>query len=121
MASGDIDLFHTVAQVKIPEAISFGFPPGHADILLNPELECFNFRELPCGTVLGRVNTHQGIGLEVRDEQGRDVADRYFSIAQDELRLKLPVMPAMLTRDEAAIRQDCFCYLMERYNAMPLS
>jgi hypothetical protein len=24
------------------------------------------------------------------------------------------VMPAMLTRDERVIRQDCLCYLMER-------
>jgi len=116
VASGDMDLFHTVAQVRIPETVSFGFPPGQADILLSPELEHFNFRELPRGTALGHVNAHQGIGLEVRDEQGRDVADRYFSIAQGELRLKLPVMPAMFTRDEAAIRQDCLCYLMERYD-----
>jgi len=116
VVSGDIDLFHTVAQVKIPEAVSFGFPPGQADVLLSLELERSNFRELPRGTALGRVNAHKRVRLEVRDEQGRDVADRYFFIAQGELRLKLPVMPAMLTRDEAAIRQDCLCYLMERYN-----
>ena len=116
VVSGDMDLFHTVAQVKIPEAVSFGFPPEKADILLSPELERFNFRELPRSTALGRVNAHKKVRLEVRDEQGRDIADRYFSIAQGELRLKLPVMPAMFTRDEAAIRQDCLCYLMERYN-----
>jgi len=116
VACGDIDLFHTVAQVRIPEVVSFGFPPGQADILLNPELERFNFWELPPGTALGRVNAHSGIGLEVRDEQGRNVANRYLSTAQGELRLKLPIMPAMLTRDEAAIRQDCLCYLMERYD-----
>ncbi len=116
VASGDIDLFHTVAQVKLPEGVSFGFPPGQADILLSPELERFNFRELPCGTAFGRVNAPNGVRLEARDEQGRDVAERYFYIAHGELRLKLPVMPAMLTRNEAAIRQDCLCYLMERYS-----
>jgi hypothetical protein len=25
-------------------------------------------------------------------------------------------MPSMLTRDETVIRQDCLCYIMERYN-----
>jgi hypothetical protein len=25
-------------------------------------------------------------------------------------------MPSMLTRNEVVIRQDCLCYLMERYN-----
>lgn len=113
---GDLDLFHTVAQVKIPEAVRFGFPPGRADLLLYPELEHLNFRELPRGTALGRVQAPDKVRLEVRDEQGRDVADRYFAIDQGELRLKRPLIPSMLTRDEAAIRQDCLCYIMERYN-----
>jgi hypothetical protein len=116
VAGGDIDLFHTVAQVKVPEGVSFGFPPGQADILFSPELERLNFRELPRGTALGRVDTHNGVGLDVRDEQGRDVSNRYFHVEDGELRLSLPVMPSMLTCDEAVIRQDCLCYIMERYN-----
>jgi len=116
VAAGDIDLFHTVAQVKVPEEVSFCFPPGQADILLSPGLEHLNFRELPRGTALGRVGPHNGVRLDARDEQGRDVTDRYFHIEDGELRLTLPVMPSMLTRDEAVIRQDCLCYIMERYN-----
>lgn len=116
VASGDIDLFHTVAQVKVPADVSFGFPPGEADILLTPELERLNFRELPRGTALGRVEAKNGVLLDVRDEQGEDVAGRYFQVQDGELRLKLPVMPSMLTLDEAVIRQDCLCYLMERYD-----
>jgi hypothetical protein len=116
LAPGDIDLFHTVAQVKVPADVSFGFSPGDADILLIPELERLNFRELPRGTAIGRVDAHNGARLDVRDERGRDVARRYFHIEDGELRLKLPVMPSMLTRDETVIRQDCLCYIMERYN-----
>jgi len=29
--------------------------------------------------------------------------------------LRTPIMPSMLTVNERAIRQDCLCYLMERY------
>ena len=116
VAAGDIDLFHTVAQVKVPEDVSFGFPPGDADILLTPELEHLNFRELPRGTALGRVGPYNGARLDVRDEQGRDVSSRYFKVEDGELRLALPLMPSMLTCDEAVIRQDCLCYIMERYN-----
>ncbi|MEA3275473.1 MAG: M14 family metallopeptidase [Pseudomonadota bacterium] len=116
VALHDIDLFHTVAQVKVPEEVSFGFPPEAADILFTPELERLNFRELPGGTPLGRLGGNNGIRLDVRDEQGRDVNDRYFHFVDGELRLKLPVMPSMLTRNEAVIRQDCLCYLMERFN-----
>jgi hypothetical protein len=116
VAAHDIDLFHTVAQVKVPQDVSFGFPPGEADILFSPELERFNFRELPRGTSLARVGPRNGFRLEVRDEDGRDVADRYFHLEDGELRLKTSLMPSMLTRNEVVIRQDCLCYLMERYN-----
>jgi len=112
----DIDLFHTVAQVKVPEQLSFGFAPAEADLQFSPELEHLNFRELPRGTAFGRVNGRRTVRLDVRDERGLDVADRYFRVEDGELRLRLPVMPSMLTRNEVVIRQDCLCYLMERYN-----
>lgn len=118
VAEHDIDLFHTVAQVKVPEDLSFGFPPEEAELLLNPELERMNFRELPRGTAFARVagGTGNGMALEVRDEQGRDVGSRFFQLEDGEIRLSQPVMPSMLTRNEVVIRQDCLCYLMERYN-----
>jgi hypothetical protein len=116
VAPHDIDLFHTVAQVKVSEVVSFGFPPTEAELVLNPELERMNFRELPRGTALGQVRGNGSLPVDVRDEQGGDVAVRYFRIEDGELRLRLPVMPSMLTHDEGVIRQDCLCYLMERYN-----
>jgi hypothetical protein len=116
VAPHDIDLFHTVAQVKVPEQVSFGFPPGQAEILLSPDLERYNFRELPRGTAFARVRSGRRPILDVRDDQGRDVAARYFRLEGGEIRLTTPVMPSMLTRNEAVIRQDCLCYLMERYN-----
>jgi len=115
VARGDIDLFHTVAQVTIPADVSFGFPPAEADLLLNPTLERLNFRALAPGTALGRVPSANGLPLDVRDEAGRDVTGHYFEVSDGELRLKLGVTPAMLTRNEAVIRQDCLCYLMEPY------
>jgi hypothetical protein len=116
VAPHDIDLFHTVAQIKVPEAVRFGFPPAEAPLLLNPELERLNFRELPRGTALARVAPGVGIAIEVRDERGREVTERYLHLEDGELRLSLPVMPSMLTCDESVIRQDCLGYVMERYD-----
>lgn len=111
----DIDLFHTVARTTIPEQISFGFPPlVDAQLVLSPELERFNFRELPAGTPFARVRA--GGQVEVRDEHGHIVTDRYFAIEEGELKLREPATPSMLTADATVIRQDCLCYLMERYN-----
>ncbi|MFD2113588.1 M14 family metallopeptidase [Thiorhodococcus fuscus] len=111
----DIDLFHTVARVKVPETVRFGFAPADADLLLDPELERFNFRELPCGTPFARLRNGEVRGFEVRDTEGADVGERYFRIEDGEIRLRRPMMPSMLTLDETVIRQDCLCYLMERY------
>jgi hypothetical protein len=52
--------------------------------------------------------------LQALDEHGEDIGDRLFDYRQDEIKLRRPLMPAMLTRDERVIRQDCLCYLMER-------
>jgi hypothetical protein len=119
VAPHDIDLFHTVARMQVPESLSFGFSPEEADLVLNPEIEHYNFRELPPGTAFGRVNGSSGtsgLPLEVSDEQGQDVGERFFEVEGGELRLRQRLMPSMLTRNQTVIRQDCLGYLMERYN-----
>jgi len=116
VAAHDIDLFHTVAIVRVPKDISFGFGEQGYNMDFNADLDRLNFRELPIGTSFGRVNDFERLPLSVRDEQDRDVAARYFELEQGHLKTRLPVMPSMLTRDCTVIRQDCLCYLMERYN-----
>jgi hypothetical protein len=116
VAPQDIDLFHTVARVEIPEGLGFGFPPEEAPLLLNPEIERFNFRELEPGTPFGRLCDGTGFPFRVLDELGREVGERYFSLDGGEIRLAQPAMPSMLTLNREVIRQDCLGYLMERYN-----
>ncbi|RMG58344.1 MAG: peptidase M14 [Gammaproteobacteria bacterium] len=121
VAPHDIDLFHTVAQVTIAEQTDFSFSRRDADLYLNEDLDHMNFREVPAGTVWGRVN-RPGACPVARDEHGRDVTADYFELhpqAEDAegtglLVLRRSVMPSMLTLDERVVRQDCLCYLMER-------
>ncbi|MCP5406213.1 MAG: succinylglutamate desuccinylase/aspartoacylase family protein [Chromatiaceae bacterium] len=112
----DIDLFHTVATVKVPEHTTFGFGEEEVDIRFEDDLDYLNFRELARGTRLGWIRPGSNGGLAVSDEQGEDVSQRYFSVEGEELKLRVPVMPSMLTRDHRIVRQDCLCYLLERYN-----
>jgi succinylglutamate desuccinylase len=113
----DIDLFHTVARVTVTPRASIGFAPMTGDIVFNPDLDRLNFQELPKGTQLGSINGDGLSLLDVRDEAGRDVNGDYFTIEDGQLCLQRPVMPSMLTKDIEVIRQDCLCYLMERYNS----
>jgi succinylglutamate desuccinylase len=112
----DIDLFHTVATVKVPNAYSLGFSGDAADIKIAEDLEYLNFREIPPGTVFAEVND-DAVPFDVRNERGMDVSRRYFSVEKGLVKTRLPVMPSMLTNDTTVIHQDCFCYLMERYDS----
>jgi len=112
IAKHDIDLFHTVATVKINPACSFDFEQRTSDISFNNDLEYFNFRELPVGTRLGLAQSLTP--LEVIDEQGQPATEQFFHTEGGELYTARPVMPSMLTLDQQVIRQDCLCYLMER-------
>lgn len=115
VAAHDIDLFHTVATVKIPAAINFGFADDRLDIRFVDDLDRFNFQELPVGTTFGWVRSGGGACLQVKDETGSDVTDHFFHVDDGEIRTCQPVIPSLLTLSAQAIRQDCLCYLMERY------
>jgi hypothetical protein len=115
VAEHDVDLFHTVAVCKVPEPVSFGFGESATDIEFLRNLDHLNFRELPAGTKLGRIHGTKAVPLDVRDEGGEDVTGRFFRVHGGELQTALPVMPSMLSVNATAIRQDCLCYLMERY------
>ncbi len=109
----NIDLFHTVAQVKIDDTMRFSFTQSDTDLLLNQDLERMNFNEVSPGTVLGRIR-HNAMPVIAKDELGAVVTDKFFSIENGNLLLNRQTMPSMLTLDEQVIKQDCFCYLMER-------
>ncbi|MFZ5557120.1 MAG: M14 family metallopeptidase [Pseudomonadota bacterium] len=112
--AGDIHVFHTVARVVVPAALSIGFGDCDATLCFRYDLDHLNFRELAPGTPIGRCKRADAC-LQVSDEQGRERWDDYFVLADGEIRLRRAVMPSMLTRKVQAIRQDCLGYLMERW------
>jgi hypothetical protein len=114
VASHDVDLFHTVATVKIPEQVSFGFADEAGDLRLLSDIDHLNFRELPTGTPLGWLRDGASLQLDVRDDNDQDVQDRYFAVTENRLVTARPLMPSMFTLDKDIIRQDCLGYLMER-------
>ncbi|MDD5322550.1 MAG: M14 family metallopeptidase [Methylococcales bacterium] len=110
----DIDLFHTVAQVKINDQVNFSFNRADADLLLSVDIEHMNFTEIFPGTVFGLSKNNATMPLIARDEHGNIVTNDFFSVQNSELQINRPTMPSMLTLDERVIKQDCLCYLMER-------
>jgi hypothetical protein len=110
----DIDLFHSVAIVKVPRRISFSFGTHATDIQFFPEIDHLNFREVDAETPIARLQPGSGARLEVWNEHGEDVADRFFKVDDDLIKTAVPLMPSMLTQREDIVRMDCLCYLMVR-------
>ncbi len=114
IAPQDIDLFHTVATVKVRPGTGFSFGEAGSALCFIDDLDHLNFRELPSGTLLARQAADDVHVLEVIDEAGRLVTEQFFASRDGAIRTTRPVMPSMLTMNAQAIRQDCLCYLMER-------
>ena len=114
VANHDLDLFHTVAVVKVPANISLGEGDASGEMNLEADIDYYNFRELMPGTQLAIVSSDCTLPLQAWNEAGNDVGAQYFEIQDNVLITRRKVMPAMLTRDVGIIRQDCLCYLMER-------
>ncbi|MDX2506829.1 MAG: M14 family metallopeptidase [Gammaproteobacteria bacterium] len=115
LKAADFDLYHTMAIIKVPEQFKISFnSTTPSDINFAADVDRLNFTALDAGARLARINSHKDIFLQAIDEQGRDVAQRYFSYEDGEIRTQIPVMPSMLTTREEIIRQDCLCYMMEK-------
>lgn len=114
VAEHDMDLYHTVAILKVPEDVTFGFGREGVDLDLVAGLERCNFRELPAGTVLARVRPGSRARLVAWDESGHDATERFLECQDGTIRLRRAVTPAMFTPREEIIRLDCLGYLMER-------
>ncbi len=114
LAPQDMDLYHTVAVVKVPDFLEFNFGGGEADLRFRENLDHFNFTELPAGSQLGWYRGSAETRLVVSDEMGRDVGDQYLEYLAGQIRTKVALTPSMFTLNREVIRQDCLGYFMER-------
>lgn len=111
-AKHDIEVYHTVARLFVPQEHTFAFGPGGTDIILRADLDHLNFRELDTGEELATLQADARI--YVRGEYGDDVTDEFLTHTNGRIRLAKPAMPSMFTLDPRIVRQDCLGYLMER-------
>jgi len=111
----DLDLFQVTTVVRVPDDVEFGFGRDcdERDLYFERGLDRLNFTELPPGSRLARTCRPEA-RLHATDTRGADTTQTWFENADGELRTRKPAMPAMLSTDPDAIRQDCLCYLMER-------
>ncbi len=106
-----LKLYETVGRVLIDPRRSFSFGEARADLVLRADLEDLNFTEVPAGTPWATGSGARNV-LRVVNEHDDDLTDDFFAFTDDTAVLKRAVTPAMISRDETAVRLDCLCYLM---------
>jgi len=110
----DIDLYHTVATVRLPATVSVSFDGSPADLQCDAHFDHLNFRELAAGYRIANVAADCAIPVHVPDDEGGNRWQEFFAVHDGQLVLRKRLMPSMFTLDERIIRQDCLGYLMER-------
>lgn len=113
IAPQDVDLLHTVAVVKVPPALSISFDNSAADICFRHDLDRLNFSPIAAGTAIATTYANGAARLTVVSGDGAELNAPWFHYAGGQICFAQPVIPAMLTRDSAAVRADCLCYLMQ--------
>lgn len=112
-APHDVDLLRTYAIVKPPAGASFSFDGSPADFMFRPDIDRLNFSELEPGVSFGAARS--GMRLDILPGDSEDHRpEEYFTYDDGEIRLQQTALPAMLTLDPRAVKEDCLCYLMHR-------
>ena len=114
VAAHDIQLMESFARVKVPEEIEFEFDSnGKAELLFDADFERYNFSELKSHHVFAQSKSSKP--LVISNHRGEDITDQIVRVEHGKVFLNKTLMPAMITTDEAIIRQDCLCYLLIDY------
>ena len=110
----DLQLMESFARVKIPQHIDFEFDlNGKTELQFDPDFERYNFSEIHSHHVFARSRTSRP--LMITNRYGSDITDQIIRVEHGKVFLNKTLMPAMITTDEAIVRQDCLCYLLTDY------
>jgi len=122
-----LELYQMLATLTIDRQTEFEFSssfetaPTKKGLVFPSELDHHNFLEWPPGFVLAKAGNELPPPIVATGHQGQDLTHNYLRFKDGLVVTKRPLMPAMLTLDPFAIRNDCLCYLMEQVNIPKLT
>jgi hypothetical protein len=109
-----LHLVESHLTLNIPEHVSYAFDPdADVDLRFEPDFEDRNFTLFDPHQVFGYTRVERP--LAITDTDGHDVTDEILRVEQGKIFLNNTMMPAMITRDELVIQQDCLCHLLQDY------
>jgi hypothetical protein len=109
-----LHLVESHLTLNIPEHVSYAFDPAaDVDLRFEADFEDRNFTLFDSHQVFGYTRVERP--LSITDTDGHDVTDEVLRVEQGKIYLNNTMMPAMITRDELVIQQDCLCHLLQDY------
>ncbi len=110
----DLQLLRSYATLNIHDHIGIEFGSSEqADLSFDQNFERWNFTEIRPDHIFAHTRVEQP--MVITDQEGQDITDRVVRIEDGKVFLNKSYIPGLITTDEAIIRQDCLCYLMEDY------
>lgn len=110
-------IMYTVGTVKIGKDCSVGFGKDKANIVFKKNLDSFNFKKIPAGTIFGLYQ--KDCRLCFNDQRGNDIGDEYFAYKDGKIIIKKALIPGMISQDKRILKSDCVCYVLKEMNFKP--
>lgn len=112
VAPRELMLYRNTVRFTLREGLVpvFANEPAGA-LTLRPDVERFNFREVPAGTSLG-WHAGEELPLLALGADGHDHAPELLELRGGELRARQGFRPIMMTTNPEVVRADCLCYLV---------
>jgi len=109
-------IYYTCATLYIePDStISFDSQPvlKNSHFCFSDKLDELNFKKIEPGVVLGKVRDPNRIKLI--DKKGKNIFDCFFSIIENQLKVKSSFTPSMFTKNVEIAKSDCLGYVMKK-------
>lgn len=93
-------------------------PDPQAGLTMPDDLDRHNFEVVEPGSRIGWVRG-EAMPLALVDEEGHDRAGEYFALQGDELVVRRPFTPIMITVDAAVAASDCLFYVVHDVAVSP--
>ncbi|MDX1496284.1 MAG: succinylglutamate desuccinylase/aspartoacylase family protein [Salinisphaeraceae bacterium] len=114
----DVALFRSMARVELQDGVEAAIGPDSADVQLVADIDGYNWREIPVGTLLAQCDSAPNLSLRdcfrVTSPEGEDLTGEYLALEERRIVTKRTLTPAMLSTNIDIIQQDCLCYFLER-------
>lgn len=109
------EIYECIGQLKLGakwRPIFSGPTLDESSVILNHELESYNFQSLPAGNWIARGG---GPGaIEVVANEGKPMTEQFIEYQNGYWRLKQNIIPAMMSNHLAIIESDCWGHLLKR-------